>query len=130
MLRAAVLVSVFSAALLSAACDEPASPSSDPRLRVTLTGNARLDNLTVLFPDDRVAFGSLSGGTTSAYREVPNGVYRYAAYEYTLDGVAYRQPVIDWVGEQPMEGRAFTYVLEVLPQGPLRLNLVSATRDQ
>jgi hypothetical protein len=119
------------AALAIGGCDEsPASTSSDSRLRIRLTGSVGLENLTVLFPGARVSFGSLPGGTTSAYRDVPAGVYRYAAYEFTIDGEAHRQPVIDWVGESPMEGRLFTYTIEVRPAGPFRLELVSVTRDQ
>ena len=113
-------------AVAAVACDQslttPSSGSPESRLRITLSGTSRIDNLIVQFPDARVTFGTLQGGTTSAYQEVPTGVYRYAAYQYVLDGVAYRQPVIDWVGEQPMEGRAFTYVLEVLPPGSFRRN--------
>lgn len=125
------LAVILAAVLCAAACDEsPTSGSPEPQLRIRLSGTARVEDLVVLFPGSRVPFGTVQGGTTSAYRGVPGGVYRYAAYEFVLDGTAFRQPVIDWVGESPMEGRQFTYTIEVLPAGPLRLNLVNVTRDQ
>jgi hypothetical protein len=103
-----------------------------PRLRVTNAGTTPIENLTVLFPEDRIPFGDIPVGGTTGYEEVPNGVYAYAAYRLDLDGATVSQPVIDWVGEEPMEGEAFTYVLEVDPLGsPFQVvRLVSASRDE
>jgi hypothetical protein len=42
-------------------------------------------------------------------------VYRYAAYRFQVDGQEVTQPVIDWVGEEPVPGQAFTYVLDYDP---------------
>ena len=42
-------------------------------------------------------------------------VYRYGAYAYTLDGEPMTQPVTDWVGENPMAGRQFTYEIRLDP---------------
>jgi len=44
------------------------------------------------------------------------GVYRYVAHEYTLKGNVVRQPVIDWVGENPIEGKKFTYQIVLDPK--------------
>ncbi len=55
---------------------------------------------------------------TTEYRTVPSGVYGYAAYRFDANGVTVTQPVIDWVGEQPMEGQAFTYIIELDPSLP------------
>jgi hypothetical protein len=41
-----------------------------------------------------------------------------------------RQPVIDWVGARPMEGRAFTYTIEVDVTRSRPVRLVSVTRDE
>jgi curli biogenesis system outer membrane secretion channel CsgG len=86
------------------------------QLRITNSSNADIVELVVLFPvptwdseANRVEFGNISAGQTSEYQNVPSGVYRYAAYEYTLNGHVVRQPVIDWVGESPMAGKIFTY---------------------
>ena len=67
------------------------------------------------FPEDELDFGDVPPGVTSGYQNVPHGVYRYAAYDVEVDGQKYEQPVVDWIGENPMEGNAFTYVLDADP---------------
>lgn len=44
---------------------------------------------------------------------------------------AINQPVIDWVGEEPMSGRTFTYVIEVVttPNARLMIQLTRVTVD-
>lgn len=109
---------IFIACLLviGSACT-PATPSesSVPELRITNAGAEDFHDLIVLFPGEtpagtaRIEFGKVAVGETTAYHLVPHGVYRYAAYEYTLDGETAHQPVMDWVGEQPLAGTRFTY---------------------
>jgi hypothetical protein len=105
--------------------------SSGSRLRVTNAGSTTIVALTVIFPEDRVYLGDIAPGATSAYRDVPNGVYRYAAYSLEIDGALVTQPVIDWVGEVPLEGQDFTYTIEVNPLGSLFdiVSLLDVTRD-
>ena len=86
------------------------------QLRITNSGTTDIVGLVVLFPGpsadaeaSRVEFGDIAAGQTTEYRNVPSGVYRYAAYEYMLDGQEEGQFVIDWVGESPMVGKKFTY---------------------
>jgi hypothetical protein len=100
--------------------------SHSTQLRITNVGSAPIRNLTVLFPEDQVAFGDIAVGETSPYREVAHGVYSYAAYRLEVDGGLVTQPVIDWVGEVPMDGESFTYALLVDSH---RVDLVSVTRD-
>jgi hypothetical protein len=114
------------------ACGPSIGPTpAESVLRVINVGARNVGSLVVLFPHDRVEFGDLPVGFTSAYRTVPNGVFRYAAYEFQVDGLVQHQPVIDWVGEQPMEGEAFTYSLELIEEPSLgpTLRLVTARRD-
>jgi hypothetical protein len=101
-------------------------------LRIVNGGSVAILKLTVLFPEDQIPFGDIPAGATSPYREAPNGVYRYAAYRLDIDGATVTQPVIDWVGETPLEGEAFTYTLSVDTQGPpLQIvQLVGVTRDE
>jgi len=93
------------------------------KLRITNSSNIDITGLVVLFPGpswdaeaSRVEFGNIPAGQTTEYRDVPSGVYRYAAYEYTLDGRVVRQFVIDWVGENPMAGKKFTYQIVLDPK--------------
>jgi hypothetical protein len=78
------------------------------------------------FPEEQAHFGDVAVGATSTYVEVRHGVYSYAAYRLEVDGSVVTQPVIDWVGEQPMEGRSFTYSLAV---DRYRVELVAVARD-
>lgn len=88
---------------------------SGARLRITNAGTVPIQNLVVLFPEERVEFGDVPAGATTDYRPVANGVYNYAAYSFDLAGSNVGQPVIDWMGEEPLEGEAFTYVIDLDP---------------
>ena len=100
--------------------------SETARLRIANVGSAPIRNLTVLFPEEQVHFGDVAVGATSTYVDVQHGVYSYAAYRLEVDGTLVTQPVIDWVGEEPMEGQSFTYSLAV---DLYRVELVTVTRD-
>jgi hypothetical protein len=95
--------------------------------------------LVVLFPGPssdaeatRVEFGDIPAGQTTEYRNVPSGVYRYAAYEYILDGREEGQFVIDWLGESPMVGKTFTYqiALDLKRVVGNRVNLIAVLVDE
>ena len=101
----------------AAATPPPATPTPTvPQLRISNTGSVDIENLVVLFPEDRIEFGAIAAGETSEYQPVPNGVYSYAAYELTVNAEKTDLPVIDWVGAEPMPGETFTYVLELNPE--------------
>ena len=99
------------------------------RLRVRNTGPSAIRGLVVSFPGDRdgssqnISFGDVAVGATTPYRQVAAGVYRYAAYEYRVQGRARVQPVIDFTGEVPLPGGNYTYVLRVEPMGSLELSI-------
>jgi hypothetical protein len=100
-------------------------------LRVTNRGSRAIARLVVRFPEDRVDFGALEPGATSAYHPVPHGVYAYAAYEVTLDGRTVQQPVTDWVGEKPLAGLEFTYTIAADPaQNHPVIQLLEVKRDR
>lgn len=63
---------------------------------------------------------------------VPNGVYRYAAYRLEVNGQTVTQPVLDWVGEEPIDGAAFTYTIALDPGRPLLqiVRLISVTKEE
>jgi len=85
------------------------------RLRVTNQGAIILYNLVVIFPDERIVFGDVPAGATTGYQVFSHGVYSYAAYNVEVEGREYMQPVVDWIGEAPRHGEAFTYILEADP---------------
>ena len=75
-----------------------------PQLRIVNAGTVDITGLVVLFPEGTVDFGDVPAGGATAYRDVPGGVYRYAAYSYTLDGEACAAEGADWVGRAPCRG--------------------------
>ncbi len=123
--------------LASTACDSwllIVNPTSGGALlRVENVGTASVANLVVLFPGERIGFGDLPSLRTTPYRSAGKGVFRYAAYEYQIDGRVQSQPVTDWVGEQAMDGKAFTYSVELVPgrqPTSVMLRLVDVRRDE
>ena len=107
-----------------------ASPSPEPQsatLRVINSGPNAVRSLTVLFPESQTPCGDIAASDGTSYRPVAGGVYRYAAYRFDIDGEIVTQPVIDWVGELPMEGRAFTYIIDVDYRRP-RLQTIQLVR--
>ena len=112
-------------------CGRPLTPGAQ-RLRITNRGTVPLEDLVVLFPEERIEFGDVAPGATTEYVEVPEGVYGYAAYEYDLNGERVTQPVLDWMGEEPREGVDFTYVLEYDPGRPplQRIQLREVVQDE
>ncbi len=108
--------------------------SESQQLRVINQSNIPMKKLIVRFPEDQIVFGDVSAGSTTAYYKVPNGVYRYAAYNVEVDGKEYQQFVVDWVGENPLPGKAFTYILKVDPErweteGEV-IQLIQVNKDQ
>jgi hypothetical protein len=91
------------------------TPITPQRLRITNQSGLTIHDLRVRFPDETVEFGDVLPGLTTDYQVVSRGVYSYAAFNLVIDTQKYEQPVIDWVGESPMNGKAFTYLLDVDP---------------
>jgi hypothetical protein len=114
----------------SAAATRPSTPLQ--RLRIVNEGPSAVTALVVMFPDASVSFGNVAPGAATAYRDVPRGVYQYAAYRHTLNGVVVTQTVFDWTAEAPMTGNAFTYRISVDASRPggWSVRLVSVTRDE
>ena len=124
-MRRLVVVSLI---LAATACADGASAA---RLRVTNSG-AAVEDLVVVFPSDEIDFGDVAAGATTEYRDVPHGVFRQAAFRTTVDGRERTQNVKCWVGEKPLAGAAFTYVIDVdasrTEQAVVRVE--SVTRDE
>ena len=126
---ASLAILLLTASLAIAGC---APFGSAARLRITNAGTVPIQNLVVLFPEEKIEFGDVPAGTTTEYKPVAKGVYNYAAYSFDLAGTNHGQPVIDWVGEQPLEGEAFTYVINLDPsRDPVMLiELEQVQRDE
>ena len=125
-----VLLAVALAAAVAVTGCAATSPSPTSRLRVANRGSAAIQQLALLFQKDEIFFGEVAAGATTSYREVPGGVYRYAAFRFAIGGTTVTQPVIDWVGEEPMDGKAFTYAVDADANRLPVIRLVSVTRDE
>jgi hypothetical protein len=91
------------------------TPLTAQMLRISNKSTFTIQHLVVGFPQDRIDFGDIPPGATTNYQVIPHGVYRYAAYEVVVGGQKYEQPVVDFIGESPITGKAFTYILDVDP---------------
>ena len=101
-------------------------------LRNINNGSVPIKNLVVLFPQDRIEFGDVPAGTTTEYKEASNGVFRYAAYQFEVDGQMVTEPAIDWIGENPMSGILFTYTIDYDPNRTntgSRIQLIEVKND-
>jgi hypothetical protein len=109
----------------------PGAPPPAPagRLRIRNSNALPLDRAVIIFPDERITFGPVPAGATSAYQPVQQGVYGNAAYEVTFAARTIQQPVVDWIGAQPLAGSAFTYVLVIDPRQPEGLMIRSEVRQ-
>ena len=102
-----------------------------PQLRITNSGPGSIGDLTVVFPRDKVFFGNVPAGGTTKYLMVPGGVYRYSAAFFSANGKNGNLLVMDWGGEAPMEGQAFTYTVQVVEgQYSPNFRIVNVKRDK
>ena len=116
-----LILAVLLFALLSACTLQVNTATPTPilqQLRITNSGSSDITGLMVLFPGSspeaeaiKIELGNLPAGQTSVYRSVPSGVYAYAAYNYRIGDREVTQAVTDWVGESPLAGKKFTYLL-------------------
>ena len=107
-------------------------PEDQIGLRVTNEGPYPITDLKVLFPESEIDFGTVTAGQTTSYQAAEGGVYRYAAFRFTVTGEPRSQPVIDWMGESPLRASRVTYVLDFDPNRESRdwLRLVNVTIDK
>lgn len=137
--RAGLLVLLLGLTSACAASPAAPAPTREPQqLRIVNAGNIDIQDLTVLFPGPtadaearHVGFGDVSAGETTEYYSVPGGVYRYAAYEYSLADHPEVQAVVDWLGEAPLVGAKFTYRIALDPKKPVgsQIELVEVLID-
>lgn len=107
---------ILSVLILSVTLNACSSVSNKtPRLRVINNGLYLVENLVIWFPEEQIRVGNVPVEATTEYVDVPKGVYRYAAYRFEIDGEMITQPVIDFMGEEPLDGTLFTYTIDFDP---------------
>ncbi len=93
--------------------------TNSQQLRISNVGDTNIQDFNIVVPGTTTAvltyinFGNVESGETTEYQVIPGGVYRYSAYEYTVDDDTVFQAVVDWVGEEPLSGTRFTYQISL-----------------
>lgn len=115
-----IMIVTALAACLPQAAGQPTSTPEPVRtmLRIKNVGDQPIKNLSVIFPEQTIAFGDVAAGETTEYLLAEKGVYNYGAYSYEVNGEVVTQPVIDWMGETPKIGGDFTYEIRYTPDNP------------
>lgn len=112
----------------SAVCD--AAGVAAPCLRIMNSSEQHLGQLKLYFASESVEFGDVPAGSFTPYIHVSRGVYSYGAFTFMVNGALKEQGVADFVGEVPLKGGAFTYILgyDANYKGPLYIAKI--TDDQ
>ncbi len=106
------------------ACETLVSGAQDPvEIRVENVSASVMEDVLVWFPDQRVVYGDVEPGGTSAY-EVVREAYRYAYVETVVQGDTLALQPIDYVGESLLDGGRYTYRLTLFEGRSLGLELV------
>ncbi|HEX8696947.1 MAG TPA: hypothetical protein VF746_31295 [Longimicrobium sp.] len=100
--------------------EEPDAPPGATLVRIRNASAFDLDSVVVDFFRQRVVYGDVPAGGTTAYRQADRA-YRYAYIEATVQGQRLVLQPIDYVGETPLGSGRFTYHLTV--------NLADSTLD-
>jgi hypothetical protein len=116
---------ILAVLILSLTLNTCSSASKTPRLRIINSGSYAVENLVVWFPEEQIELGDVPVGATTEYIDVPKGVYRYAAYRFEIDGEIITQSVIDFMGEEPLDGTLFTYIIDF---DPTRVAMIDSIR--
>ncbi|MDR8393688.1 hypothetical protein NC796_21215 [Aliifodinibius sp. S!AR15-10] len=97
---------------LMAGCDTTSSIESDVLIRIQNNSSYTLNDLKVVFPEDEVAYGDVSGGKKSGYEQVIKA-YRYAYIETVVREKKLVLQPIDYVGESLLDHGRYTYELSI-----------------
>jgi hypothetical protein len=108
-------LAIAALALLAASC-ALVGPAGTPAIRVANRSTQDFDRVLVNFYDQEVDYGALRAGATSEYRST-RVAYSYARVEVRIDTTRLVIQPIDFVGETPLGGGNYTYVLTVAADG-------------
>jgi len=101
-------------------CDSPFGLSGDVKVRVANNSSFAFDRVEVVFPEDRVDYGSVAANGVSDYAPVETA-YRYAYIEVQIGDEVLKIQPIDYVGEEALDAGRYTYRLNVTIEGHLTL---------
>ena len=94
----------------------------DVEVRVRNGSAITLDEATVFLLDGPLTMTDFEPGTVSDYRTVDKA-YDFASALVVLGSDSAALTVIDSVGEEPLDGGRYTYVLRVFAEAPLSIGM-------
>jgi hypothetical protein len=98
------------------------NPRGPVEVRVRNGTDTPFDQGIVYVASDSIVFSALGSGEATPYREVDKA-YRIATAQVVTGTDTARLQVIDYVGEEPLEGGRYTYVLGFFEGNPTSLTL-------
>jgi len=105
-LVAASLVSVVTA------CGNPFSSGDGTRIRLLNSSSFELTQVTFAPGTPRLEFDRIGPGEATAYRSA-DGAYSYGYFDALVGGVRRTLQPIDYVGEEPLDDGAYTFVITI-----------------
>ena len=106
---------LFVALACLSACSKE-NHQGDIQIRLSNISEYDFENIRVNTSTGDVSYGFLESGESSAYKSFELA-YRYAFIELSADGNTYTLQPIDYVGETPLDKGAYTYQLDLEPEG-------------
>lgn len=84
------------------------------KVRLRNGSNLVYDEAALLLPEVILRFSNLQPGEETSY-QVVGKAYDYASAEVVVGADTARLQVIDYVGEKPLDGGRYTYILRFFP---------------
>lgn len=94
----------------------------DVEVRVRNGSSLLMDEVSLFLPGGTLSFSDLQPGEESSYSQVSKA-YHIASAEVVIGPDTARIQVIDYVGEEPLDGGRYTYILRVFEVQPLSIGL-------
>lgn len=94
----------------------------DVEVRVRNGSSLLLDEVSLFLPQSTLSYSGLQPGEESSYSQVSKA-YHYASAEVVVGADTARLQVVDYVGETPLDGGRYTYILRVLEGQPFSISL-------
>jgi hypothetical protein len=94
----------------------------DVEVRVRNGSSHNLDEVSLFLPRGTLSYSDLQPGEETSYSQVSKA-YDYASAEVVIGQDTARIQVIDYVGETPLGGGRYTYIVRVFEGQPFSIGL-------
>lgn len=114
-------------ALAAAGCGV-ADPTGSVDVRLENASSFTFDEATLYTSEGELAYTDVGPGEATPYVEVETA-YRIATTQVVIGADTFRLQVIDFVGEEPLAGGQYSYVISVLTFGGQPTDLTQEIRQ-